>query len=77
MKRGFKNIKTGEKLNYFQMINSIDKSVEDLMRNNLEIESILKMLSNKELTHNEKDNIVNALQYSIKLSSEIKDYMEN
>lgn len=77
MKRGFKNIKTGEKLNYFQMINSIDKSVEDLMRNNLEIESILKMLSNKELTHNEKDTIVNALQYSIKLSSEIKDYMEN
>ena len=76
MKRGFKNIKTGKNLNYFQMLNSIDKSVDDLMKNNLEIESILKMLNMKPLTDNEKDNIVEALRSSIRLSSEIKSYME-
>ena len=72
MKRELKKkVESPKDFTAHNIIASVDKQVEELERNNLEIETILDLLRNKKLSEKQEDNIKKALSSALELSSSI------
>ena len=51
------------------IISSLDKQIEELNKNNLEIDTIVNLIRNKTLSEKQKKNIKKALNTALELSS--------
>lgn len=74
MKREFK--KKEETLKDFTaktLIESLDKQVSELEKNNLEIETIMALIKGRKLTVKQEENLRKALDSALELSSNMKD----
>ena len=51
------------------IISSLDKQIEELNKNNLEIDTIVNLISNKTLSKKQEENVKKALNTALELSS--------
>ena len=51
------------------IISSLDKQIEELNKNNLEIETIVNLIRNKTLSKKQEENVKKALNTALELSS--------
>lgn len=74
MKRQFKKKEQpkGNIKDYAGIVDSIDKRVSELEENNVELETMLKILKDKDLSDNEKEQLSKAMQAALNLSSTIQ-----
>lgn len=58
------------------LISSLDKQVEELNKNNLEIDTIIGLLRSKGLSEQQEESVKKALNSALELSSTIYNSME-
>ena len=58
------------------LISSLDKQVEELNKNNLEIDTIIGLLRSKGLSEQQEESVKKALNNALELSSTIYNSME-
>ena len=51
------------------IISSLDKQIEELNKNNLEIDTIVNLIRNKTLSKKQEENVKKALNIALELSS--------
>lgn len=51
------------------IISSLDKQIEELNKNNLEIDTIVNLIRNKNLSKKQEENVKKALNTALELSS--------
>ena len=51
------------------IISSLDKQIEELNKNNLEIDTIVNLIRNKTLSEKQEENVKKALNIALELSS--------
>ena len=70
MKRELKR-KTESKKDFTarNIISSLDKQIEELNKNNLEIDTIVNLIRNKTLSKRQEENVKKALNTALELSS--------
>ena len=51
------------------IISSLDKQIEELNKNNLEIDTIVNLIRNKALSETQEENVKKALNTALELSS--------
>ena len=51
------------------IISSLDKQIEELNKNNLEIDTIVNLIRNKTLSEKQEENVKKALNTALELSS--------
>ena len=73
MKRELKKkVESPEDFTARNLISSLDKQMAELDKNNDDIESILKLIQSQKLSDSQEKNIMNALNDSFKLSSNMQ-----
>ena len=55
------------------IISSLDKQIEELNKNNLEIDTIVNLIRNKTLSKKQEENVKKALNTALELSSNMLD----
>ena len=74
MKREFKKKEeTSKDFTVRTLIESLDKQVSELEKNNLEIETIMALIKGRKLTLKQEENLRKALDNALELSSNMKD----
>lgn len=57
------------------LISSLDKQIDELEKNNLEIDTIIGLIRNKKLSDKQEENVKKALNSALELSSNIQSSM--
>ena len=58
------------------IISSLDKQIEELNKNNLEIDTIVNLIRNKTLSKKQEENVKKALNTALELSSNMLNSFE-
>ena len=70
MKRELKKkIESPKDFTVRNIISSLDKQIEELNKNNLEIDTIVNLIRNKTLSKRQEENVKKALNTALELSS--------